>query len=164
MAEIENKCACTEEYDSVTGENHQVACDWCVGGSDDNWSDDGCYCEYSYDRDGRWLDYECDKCAATHTPIIKQPTVVPKNPGPWATEKETISQFLYEVQWANGTAEKLPIIERLFRYIMTVKPFLDKFPKMRAVVAAKVAELKVEPLAVPILDVILATEAFLAAA
>ena len=150
MVEIENMCACIEEYDSVTGETSQVTCDWC----------DGCYCEYSYDRDGRWLDYECDKCAAI------KPTVVPKKtatPGPWATEKATIGQFLYDVQVANDTAEKLPIVERLFRYIMTVKPFLDKFPKMRAVVAAKVAELKVEPLAVPILDVILATEAFLSA-
>jgi hypothetical protein len=151
MAAIENKCACTEEYDSVTGENHQVTCDWC---------DDGCYCEYSYDRDGRWLDYECDKCAAI------KPTVVPKKtatPGPWATEKETIGQFLHDVRWANGTAEKLPIVERLFRYIMTVKPFLDKFPKMRAVVVAKIAELKADPATVPILEVLVATEAFLSA-
>jgi len=122
--------------------------------------------------DGRYLDYECKQCAKRPPLLFQQPPNPrnpenpenPENPGPWATEKATIGDFLYEVQMAGTVEMRLPIVERLFRYIMTVKPFLDTFPKMRAAVVAKVAELKADPAAVSILEVMVATEAFLAAA
>jgi len=160
MSEYESACACEEEYDSETGEFHEVTCDWCIY--------DGCKCEYSYDRDGRYLDYECDKCASSTVASSVASTVASSVASsvaqdPWATEKATITQLLYEIQWAYRAKDRLTVVERLFRYVQTVKPFLVAFPQMRTVLTAKVAEIKDSPQAAPILDVLIATEAFLAA-
>ena len=109
---------------------------------------DECECEYSYDMDGRYLDYKCHWCdkldqeeKATKVSTVSTVSTV----SPWAYEKSTINLFLTDIQNGKSIEEQLDHIKRLFYYIQTISPFVLVFPKFRAAVVAKATELKGDP-------------------
>jgi hypothetical protein len=137
--------------------------------------DDRCYCEYGYERGGhrwddyeggyRYLEWECDMCAKERekSELVTQPSAPASKPvDPWATEKSTISNHLSTVSSCKTSAERIEVVRPLFEYILTIEPFLKTFPQFYKVCVAKVAELKADPLAAPITDILETTERFLA--
>lgn len=150
-------CTCSTEYDSVNGDMNHDYCDWCC--EEDASYEDCCYCEYSYDRDGRYLDYECDKCAAASGVIRPTYVVAPK--APWADEKETIAKYLSRIEMGATAQARVELTKELFLYIQTIKPFMTQYPTLQTATMVKVRELKGDPLTVSIADVLASTEAFL---
>jgi len=140
---------CDRDYDSVTGAMNDYICDWCQEEEENS-----CCCEYAYERDGRYLDWECESC------YRKRP--VPADAEPWSTETSTIRGYLSTFSLCDTLEERIEVLRSLFEYLLTIGPFFKAFPSFHAACVAKVAEFKTEPLAAPIHDVLLATEAFLA--
>ena len=171
-------CTCSTEYDSVTGENHHDVCDWCQTGCTctqehneemceackqdyDEWEadqdSDRCYCEYSYDRDGRYLDWECEACAATHTPPPSPPP-----PAPWAVEKAHIGFLIDKMMYAPTQEARIATAAEIYRYVQTIGPFLLKFPRFYDVTYAKLKEFRADSRTESIADVLNAADVFLA--
>ena len=140
-------CACDRDYDSVTGTMNDYVCDWCQEEEENR-----CCCEYGYERNYRYLEWECESC------YRKRPTQT----DPWVTEKATISGHLSTFSFCETIEERVEALRPLFEYLLTIGPFFKAFPRFYAACVAKVTEFKADPLAEPIAALLEDTERFLA--
>ena len=111
--------------------------------------DADCECEWLYDCGGRYRETEeCDHCTRKRESGVK--------------EKSMFRSFFLELDCAASIPARLRVIERMFEYVLTVGPFLDAHPRVRAAVAAKVAELRLDPRAAPLTHILDRVASFLA--
>ena len=167
------QCEMCAEEDRRQQKEEENRCFAEYAGDQEEEDDDRCYCEYGYERGGdrwddycggyRYLEWECDMCVAERKKLEPAPVVTnPKPADPWATEKSTIGNYLSAVSFCSTSAQRVEVVRSLFEYILTVEPFLKTFPRFHTVCVAKVAELKAEPLAASIAELLERTERFLA--
>ena len=96
------------------------------------YDDDDCLrCEWTYDRAAgtRFLSDQCDYCAA-------------QKPDPWAKEKRALHSFFVGFNCEAHIPTRVSILERMFAYVLTIRPFVDAHPLFRAAVVAKVDDLR----------------------
>lgn len=80
----------------------------------------------------------------------------------WTENITVIQKFLEDVNATSHAAARLPIVRRLYSYILKITPFLVAHQNFLATFIKKTAEFKEDPAAAPILDILLKAEAFLA--
>jgi len=118
-------------------------------------------------REGFMLDVERDpqrpRGSGTWAYAKRQP--IPPYVAPsfdkWAITKAVIGCFLKKFKEATNEAERIATMGRIFTYILSIEAFLRAHPTFFAMIVAKVAEIKAEPLAESIMSVILKVETFL---
>ena len=137
--------------------NHYV-CDWC-----EEWDlENCCYCEYGYDRDGRYLEWECESCYREKSKPVDLWTAEKSKPvDPWTAERSTISGHLSMFSLCSTPAERVEVLRPLFEYLLTIGSFFKAFPRFHAICVAKVAEFKADQHAAPILELLTSVEDFL---
>ena len=112
---------------------------------------DDCYCEWAYDREGRYLDYQCENC-----------TLNERKANPWAFEKKIILSLFDELDEATDIPTRLHVIARLFGYVRTIPSFVVAHPRFRSTVVRKLAELRALDATAPIKGTLDGVDAFLA--
>ena len=112
---------------------------------------DDCYCEWAYDREGRYLDYQCENC-----------TLNERKANPWAFEKKIILSLFDELDMSVDIPARLCVIARLFDYVRTIPSFVVAHPLFRATVVSKLAELRALDDVAPIKETLDGVDVFLA--
>jgi hypothetical protein len=79
----------------------------------------------------------------------------------FGVECKTIMDFLAKINSICPAAARYPVAIEMFNYIMTIEPFLRKYPKFYEACLNKVLEFKTQNISYALRDVLLQTEDFL---
>ena len=90
----------------------------------------------------------------------RQPSAPVINEG-FEEEIKTILDFMAKINSICPAAARYPVAIEMFNYIMTIEPFIRKFPKFYEACLKKVQEFKTQDISYALRDVLLKTEDFL---
>ena len=90
----------------------------------------------------------------------RQPSAPVINEG-FEEEIKTILDFMAKINSICPAAARYPVAIEMFNYIMTIEPFIHRFPKFYEACLKKVQEFKTQDISYALRDVLLKTENFL---